>query len=633
MARLYTFKELVEDKCYDEIFEAIKVYVEENLDKFTGESDQVYDPDEAELSDIRVQFVTIHENPNSHLKFEVVVSAEIEVCQRMPHSYSESDGISQWFTVECSGDFNDGLKNFQTHDVEIYYRHKQKKEGKLSEYLVPITYKEMLDDVAEDFLTRHYSEALDEPTPIDVEELAERMGLSIEYIHLSKSCTVFGQIYFSDSEAKFYDNEAGIYRLMDVERGTIIVDPNVFFMRNVGSVNNTIVHECVHWDRHCLFFELEKIYNPMSKVITCQVKEGKKTENNGSPYEWMEWQANHLAPRILMPAKTTKQKIEELIKKNEKILPHANRADIIESVIFELKEFFGVSIMSAKIRMIDLGYKEAEGVYTYIDNHYVLNYCFEISALQRGQTYTIGAQDALVEYATNLEFRVIVDSGNYIFVDNHFCINDSKYVKFDDLGSPSLTDYALQNMNECCFVFDFRLRDNKDYGIQYYSECTLFRSAISNKIVETVYDESEHNNEIVQRAKDLKDTVADIVKIKNSLPSEFSMTLKAHMKRKNCSVEKLEELSLIGYKTIQRMRNDENYPVEIEHVVALCVGLQLHPVFSRDLMTKAGKTFKGTELHITYELFINTLYNESIHYCNEILKDNNFSLLGTDDMK
>ncbi len=633
MGKLHTFKGLIEEQCFDDIFEALNAYIEQNPDKFAGESNTIDDPDEAELSDMRMQFVTVHEHPNNHLKFEVVVSAEIEISQRMPHSYSDSDGITQWFSVECSAELKDGLNHFQIYDIEIYYRHKQKKEGKLSEYLVPITYKEMLDDVAEDFLSRHYPEALEKPVPIKVEDLVERMGLSIEYIHLSKTCTVFGQIYFADAEAKFYDSEDGVYKQKDVQRGTIIVDPNVFFMRNVGSVNNTIIHECVHWDRHSLFFELEKIFNPISKAITCQVKEGKKTENDGTPYEWMEWQANHLAPRILMPAKTTKQKIEELIEKNEKILPDAKRVDIIESVIFELKEFFGVSIMSAKIRMIDLGYKEAEGVYTYVDNHYVLNHSFELSALQRGQTYTISAQDALIEYATNLNFRAIIDSGSYVFVDNHFCINDSKYIKFDEIGSPKLTDYALQNMDECCFVFDFRLRDNKAYGIQYYSECTLFKSAISNKIVETYYDPSEHNDEIVQRAMDLRETVADIVKIRNSLPAEFSKTLKAHMKRKGCTVEKLAELSLIGPKTIQRMRNEEDYPVEMHHVVALCVGMQLHPIFSRDLLKKAGKSFKGTELHITYELIIDSLYPESIHYCNEILNDNNLPLLGTEDLK
>lgn len=633
LAKLHTFKELIAEKCFDDIYEIIKTYVDENTDKFAGESSTVNEPDEAELVDIEVQFVTAHEKLNNHLKFTVVVSAEIEVSQRKPHSYSESDGVGQWFAVECSGVLENGLNHFETRNVSVYNRYRQQKEGKLSEYLVPITRKEQLDDIAEAFLSRHYPEALEQPIAIDVKKLAEKMGLRIEYMHLSKACTFFGQIYFSDSEAKYYEPDAGVYKQMDVGKGTIIVDPKDFFMRNVGCVNNTIVHECVHWDRHSLFFELEKIFNPTAKVITCKVKEGKKTGNNGSPYDWMEWQANHLAPRILMPAKTTKEKIEELIGKNRKLLPNGTTADILESVIFELSGFFGVSIISAKIRMLDLGYKEAEGVYTYVDNHYILNYSFEQSALERGQTYTIGVQDLLIEYATNLKFRELVDSGSYIFVENHFCINESKYVKFNDLGVPALTDYARQYIDECCFIFDFKLRDNKDYGIDYYTECTLFRSAISKKIIDAVYDDSEHNEEIVKRAQDLKETVTDIAQIKKSLPAQFSETLKAHMKRKHCTVEKLTELSLIGPRTIQRIRNDEDYEVTMEHVISLCIGLQLHPVFSKDMLEKAGLRFKGTEKHITYEVFLNSMYTESIHYCNELLQNYDLPLLGTENLE
>ena len=32
---------------------------------------------------------------------------------------------------------------------------------------------------------------------------------------------------------------------IDVEAGTIFVDPKAYFLRNLGAVNNTIVHECV----------------------------------------------------------------------------------------------------------------------------------------------------------------------------------------------------------------------------------------------------------------------------------------------------------------------------------------------------------------------------------------------------
>jgi len=238
LARLYTFKELIEDKCFDDIYEIIRIYVEDNPDKFAGESSTVDDPDEAELSDIEAQFVIVHEKPNNHLKFTVVVSAEIEISQRMPHSYSESDGIGQWFAVECSGVLENGLNHFETHGVTIYNRYKQQKEGKLSEYLVPITYKEQLDDIAEAFLIRHYPEALEKPIAIDVIKLAEKMGLTIEYLHLSKACTFLGQIYFSNSEVKYYDPDSGVYKSMDVDKGTIIVDPNTFFLSGKGRKEN-----------------------------------------------------------------------------------------------------------------------------------------------------------------------------------------------------------------------------------------------------------------------------------------------------------------------------------------------------------------------------------------------------------
>ncbi|WDC83301.1 helix-turn-helix transcriptional regulator [Caloramator sp. mosi_1] len=119
------------------------------------------------------------------------------------------------------------------------------------------------------------------------------------------------------------------------------------------------------------------------------------------------------------------------------------------------------------------------------------------------------------------------------------------------------------------------------------------------------------------------------MKIKKQLPNDFSGTLVAHMKRKKCSVEKLAELSLVGEKTIQRMRNDENYQVSLENIIAICIGLQLEEEFSYDLIKKAGYSFRETEQHIIYELLIRNCYMHSIHYCNEILMENNMKPLGT----
>jgi Zn-dependent peptidase ImmA (M78 family) len=79
----------------------------------------------------------------------------------------------------------------------------------------------------------------------------------------------------------------------------------------------------------------------------------------------MEWQANKIAPRILMPLETTKIKIDELYEKYGYSDNDQERTEILERVIDDLADFYNVSKQSAKIRMIDLGYREAAGAYNF----------------------------------------------------------------------------------------------------------------------------------------------------------------------------------------------------------------------------------------------------------------------------
>ncbi|WP_206528096.1 ImmA/IrrE family metallo-endopeptidase [Marinitoga sp. 38H-ov] len=148
------------------------------------------------------------------------------------------------------------------------------------------------------------------------------------------------------------------------------VDPKAYFLRNLGSVNNTIVHECVHWALHRKAFELERLYNTNVNKIKCQVVGGIKDSNKDAT-DWMEWQANALTPRIQMPISTFKSKAFELIKKYKQVLQTEEIIDVMEPVIDELALFFGVSRLASKIRMIDVGYEEDIGTFTYIDGHYV----------------------------------------------------------------------------------------------------------------------------------------------------------------------------------------------------------------------------------------------------------------------
>jgi Zn-dependent peptidase ImmA (M78 family) len=66
-------------------------------------------------------------------------------------------------------------------------------------------------------------------------------------------------------------------------------------------MNNTIVHECVHWVLHRKVFELERLYNAEATQIKCMVVGGIKDSKIRTATDNMEWQANSLAPRIQMP--------------------------------------------------------------------------------------------------------------------------------------------------------------------------------------------------------------------------------------------------------------------------------------------------------------------------------------------
>lgn len=633
MPRMNSFRDVVAEKFCDDIFTVLSEYVESNPDKLESRSNFVESPDEATLSDIDVKFVDITDSEGSKIMFDVLVSAEIEIAETVRRNH-ETDGMEQWFRISCSAELDDGLRNFDITGIQIYDQCRGTNPNRLSEHLVPIISKEQIDGVAEGFLKKYYPEALTEPTVVPVLEVARRMGLVVIEAHITKNCTAFGQIYFTDGETQCFDTEAGAYRTIPVKRGTILIDPDVFFMRTVGSLNNTIIHECVHWDKHKRFFDLEKLYNNAAKAISCQVQEGNKPEGERTPLDWMEWQANALAPRILMPAKQTRQKIEELIRQNERVLAGDNKAELMKVVILQLSEFFGVSKLAAKIRMIDLGYTEAMGAYTYVDDRYIGNYSFSPETLKSGQTFSIGIRDAILEYTFNKEFKKLLDSGKYIYVDAHFCINDPKYIRRNEGGYAELTDYARRHLDECCIVFDIKTRRNDRYGAKSYKECILFRDAASDTILEVKYSNSTQNQLTDARAKELERIHAEALVtsvILATLPALFSETLAAHMKRLDFTLEVLEEKSLVNAKTIQRMRTIAGYQPKLTTVVAVCIGMQLSPILSADMIKKAGICFRVTEEHVIYQMLLNSHYQNSIYECNEILMANNYKLLGKEE--
>jgi len=620
MAQSRSFKEYIANRFYNEFFTAVSDFLEQNHRDLDITSKRVYKIDRAELSDICVKHVFIENHPGMRISFDVLLEADFEIGETDRHN-DRFDEKTQWFKVSCTGDLSNNLRDFAIASIEEYYN-KNKQLNPMSDSLVPIIKSEQMESVAKEFLEKYYREALYTPMGIDPTVLAERMGLTIHLKNITPDFSSFGQIFFTDCDAEYYDKDESEFKRMPVNKGAIFVDPDAYFLRNLGSVNNTIVHECVHWDLHRKAFELERLYNEEATQIKCLVVGGINPTKARSATDWMEWQANALAPRILMPADQFRTMAEKYIQQQKDFQNTSKSSDVIEMVIQDLSNFFKVSKQAAKIRLIDLGYEEAIGALTYIDDRYITNYTFTPGALKRNQTYAIPLQDALTEYAVNPELRQLIDTGRFLYVDAHYCINDPQYIEKEEDGSAKLTEYALNHVDECCLAFDITFRRNASFGAVAYNDYILFKNAVSDSYPELHFQNSGPNKDISDRADQLASfstEAGNLARIKGELPATFSKTLVSLMDTLGYTVENLAEKAQLSDRHIRNWRNTETAPKSLRAVVAVCIGMQLHPILSHDLIHKSGHSFMNTEEHIVYQMILNSCYMKSIFECSDYL--------------
>lgn len=314
MSKKYdTFAAYLEDVYYNQIFDKIKSYIFNNKGHIDLSTYVVPDPSYVELSDFKIMGINFHESDTDRIECKVTVCAEIEISGRGRRDY-ESDSTECWLSIPFSAVLRNGLHQVSIGCASEYSREQFRAEDALTKYLLPYIYAKGLDKHAEKFLKNYCPRALKEPMPLPIKEIVEKMGVTVYRAPLPNG--IFGRTYFNDAYVEVYeDKECTKTAETAISPGAILVNPNVFFMRNIGSVNNTVIHECVHWDKHYKFFELQKLLNPELHSISCAVVEDYKKNLNQLEDElsWMEWQANALAPKILIPAKTGRTKLSEIL--------------------------------------------------------------------------------------------------------------------------------------------------------------------------------------------------------------------------------------------------------------------------------------------------------------------------------
>ena len=628
MSKKYdTFAAYLEDVYYNQIFSKIKSYLFNNKGRLDLSTSVVPDPSYVELSDFKIMGVNFHESDTDRIECKVTVRAEIEIFGRGRRDY-ESDSTECWISIPFSATLRNGLQQVSIGYASEYSRELFRAEDALTKYLVPYIYAKDLDKHAERFLEKYCPRALEEPMPLPIKEIVENMGLTVYHAPLPDG--IFGRTYFNDANVEVFTNKACTETAdRTICPGTILVNPDVVFMRNIGSTNNTVIHECVHWDKHYKFFELQKLLNPDIQAISCAVVEDYKKKSNELEDElsWMEWQANALAPKILIPAKTGKAKLSEILNRLHRAYRGRLRDGyVMELAISEFADFFKVSTTAAKIRAVELGFEQAAGVFNFVDGKNYPPFSFKKGSLKKGQTFVIDRNNVIIQSLLNPDLSEDIAARRFIHAGGLLVINDPQYVSIVEDSEPTLTEYALEHVDECCLVFDRTTRVSTQYDDSFYRICFLCRDADSKSFVEASFNPKEGKNEDVQkRAREMAAIAAEAKRVADILaevPSSFCGTLDYHIKRRGYTNEKMEERTGISSRMIQDYRKKKDSNITLQSVLALCIGLNLQPAFSYDLILKAGfNIMTAKDEHLIYRYLIEHHHMENIFMWNEKLQD------------
>ena len=177
-------------------------------------------------------------------------------------------------------------------------------------------------------------------------------------------------------------------------------------------------------------------------------------------------------------------------------------------------------------------------------------------------------------------------------------------------------------------IFQRDYKNDGKYDYEYYGQCYLSKELTEDLLVETkpTTDLAEQNaTQRANAARKLKEEGQSLMTIMRNLPSSFSGTFDSHMKRvKKEDGKKMTNLEMsirtgLSEDYIASLRKDEGINVSLQTVSALCIGLQLPPCFSKDMLNKSRNSFPYTDDGYFQERILEEMYMEPLSSINEVL--------------
>lgn len=573
--------------------------------------------------DIDLDFINvwIDSKEGSRVEFDIAIDLSVEV-EGVEGKYHDHDSYTSsfWIMVSCSGTLSKRLRDFYIIGIDEYIESKPKKplDGDFKPYIRKSDYDAYANEILEKYYFTHHPEAKTQPLAINMEDLANRMGLTIQNTSISEDRSIFGQIFFADAEVDIFNSNKKIYEKKPINKNTVLVDTEAAYLRSYGSRNMTIAHECVHYYYHRKAFLFARMLNDDLHYIQCQTNGSMKNGEANMTAEWMEIQANGLASYILMPKDSFTAYARELFKfynQSGSLITYS-----VKEIIDILAKTYEVTTYAARKRLIDLGFELAIGAYNWADGHYVKPYTFKKGFLSANETFTINYKDVYKKVLSSQAFLMSLYENRYVFVDNHLCLNDEKYIEKDQNGDLILSDYALYHMDECCVKFTLNSVKGFNSAPSLGLVCYLSRDLSNDFEFDVILSEKQELNlpETVDRYRIVFSKINDV--LKDIAPLSFGAIIKYFMEYYDMSVLDLEVESGVSERMIRRYIKDEIKEPPTRTVVALLRALDLPPKITQVAIDKAGIKFRDNhESDDALYAVLTTMRKCSLKQCNDFL--------------
>lgn len=596
------------------IHDGISEYIRQNTDKIAELQDNRMHPYAYETNGCRLLDCFVKLQPNGDFHVVCRVGASVELTGNSANEAEWDITLHEFKSVNLKvvlkAEFNETMDSVSIENISVIRKGERFVSSTIDSrsFLLPMR-ESMLDNMASEFLLKYYPQALATPTRLPVKYVLRKMGLTVRASDLEQGKQ--GKCYFADGVNIRAD---GVEER--VSKKTILYREA---KGNTGrkSANFTLMHEGSHWYCNKDYFARMSIIDP--SLIVANFTDMAYSGDYADDFRIMEWQANALAPRILMPAEMTRHKFAELMGEI-RASGEKNPIKVYEKAIRSLSDFFDVSITSAKIRVIALGYTGLKGIFDYVDGAYTRPYLYDCRKTKRNETYSIGQNEFIRLAYENEQIKELLATRKFLYVEHFFVLNDRKYIKQRN-GELFLTDYALLHMHECCLAFTCEKDESTQQ--QVYS-CCLSRD--QNQGSRRRFDSTNEDNlSMLDREVDAVvelEEQADALKLVMSLNGRVGDDIAHIQEIHDCSDRRLEEITHLHRHRISALKSNGKSATKKE-ILAICAGLQLHPRVTHHLLTKIGcnLTTSYEAEDMCYEYLINAYFDKGIAAWNLFLAD------------